>query len=203
MALSLHEHGYYHPTVYDLIFGAPLHPGRVAAVAALGIGPGDQVLEVGTGTALTAALYPRACRVTAVDLSASMLRRAKARVVRRGLTHVRLLASDATHLTFADASFDRVLAPYVISVVPDPLQALREMRRVCRPGGRIVILNHFRSARPLMADVERALSPLTRHIGFRADVDLPPLLEAAGLRTVRIQKVNWPPIWSAVTCARD
>lgn len=223
MALSLREHGYYPPPVgaptlenafvdrvyaalspvYDVLFGAPLQQGREAAVAALGIRPGDHVLEVGTGTALTAPIYPRHCRVAAVDLSASMLRRARRRVGRAGLTHVRLLAADAARLTFADASFDRVCAPYVISVVPDPVAVLREMRRVCRPGGRIVILNHFQSPNRVLASVERALAPLSLHAGFRSDLDLGGLLEAAGLRPVRLRRVNWPPIWSLVTCLRD
>jgi len=227
MALSFREHGYFGPPVgampfrrpienacvgrvyaalspvYDLLFGAPLQHGREAAIAALGIRSGDRVLEIGTGTALTAPLYPRYCCVTAVDLSASMLRRARARVARAGLTHVRLLAADAARLTFADASFDRVCAPYVISAVPDPVGVLHELRRVCRPHGRIVLLNHFRSPNRVLASVERALSPLTVHVGFRSDLDLTALLVAAGLRPVRIQKVNWPPIWSLVACTRD
>jgi phosphatidylethanolamine/phosphatidyl-N-methylethanolamine N-methyltransferase len=227
MALSFHEHGYYGPPVgatpfrqpienvfidriyaalspiYDLLFGAPLQRGREAAIAALGIRSGDRVLEIGTGTALTAPLYPRHCHVAAVDLSASMLRRARARVARAGLTHVRLLAADAARLTFADGSFDRVCAPYVISVVPDPVAVLREMQRVCRPGGRIVLLNHFQSPNRLLASVERAVSPLTVRVGFRSDLDLRALLAAAGLRPVGIQKVNWPPIWSLVACTRN
>jgi phosphatidylethanolamine/phosphatidyl-N-methylethanolamine N-methyltransferase len=226
MAVSLREHGYYAASVgatrprafenafvdgvytalapvYDLLFGAPLQRGRRAAIAALGIGHGDRVLEVGTGTALTAPLYPHDCRVTAVDLSPSMLQRARARVLRDGLTHVRLLAVDAARLTFADCSFDGVCAPYVISVVPDPVAVLREMRRVCRAGGRIVLLNHFQSPNRLLASVERAVSPVMLHAGFRSDLNLPALLAAAGLRPVRIQKVNWPPIWSLVACIRD
>jgi phosphatidylethanolamine/phosphatidyl-N-methylethanolamine N-methyltransferase len=189
--------------VYDLLFGAPLQHGREAAIAALGISPGDRVLEVGTGTGLTAPLYPQHCRLAAVDLSAPMLQRANARIARAGLAHVRLLAVDAAHLTFADASFDRVCAPYVVSVVPDPIAVLREIRRVCRPGGRIVLLNHFRSPNRLLASLERALSPLTIRIGFRSDLELGALLDAAGLRPARIQKVNWPPIWSLVACIRD
>ena len=83
---------------------------------------------------------------------------------------------DAGNLTFADDSFDIVYAPYVISVVSDPVRVVNEMRRVCRPGGKIVILNHFRSRTPVVARVERAISPFTVHIGFKADLDLPGFL---------------------------
>ena len=76
-------------------------------------------------------------------------------------------------MSFADDAFDVVYAPYVISVVPDPVQVVREMRRVCRPGGRIMILNHFNSTNPVISMFEKAISPLTVHIGFKSDLDLP------------------------------
>jgi phosphatidylethanolamine/phosphatidyl-N-methylethanolamine N-methyltransferase len=106
-------------------------------------------------------------------------------------------------MTFARDSFDCVYAPYTISVVPDPVQVAREMKRVCRPGGRIVILNHFRSANPLLSRVERAISPLTIHVGFKADLDLPAFVTQSGLEPVSVEKVNFPPIWSLITCTKD
>src|SRR4030081_2102170 len=157
---------------YDLIFGPALHPGRVNAIRRMGIKPGDRVLEVGVGTGINAALYPTDCSVTGIDLSSSMLEKARERVARKGVRNVRLLQMDAANLKFADDTFDIVYAPYVISVVPDPVAVTREMRRVCRPGGRIVILNHFRSKNRLGAWIERVISPLTVHIGFKSDLDL-------------------------------
>jgi phosphatidylethanolamine/phosphatidyl-N-methylethanolamine N-methyltransferase len=141
--------------------------------------------------------------VTGVDLSSSMLEKARERVAREGLRNVRLLEMDAQNLTFADDSFDIVYAPYLISVVPDPVQVAREMRRVCRPGGKIIILNHFRSANPVLSRMERAISPFTVHIGFKSDLDLPAFLAQAGLEPVSIEKVNRPRIWSLVTCIKD
>src|SRR5262249_40545364 len=113
------------------------------------------------------------------------------------------LEMDAARLTFADEAFDIVYAPYLISVVPDPVQVASEMRRVCKPGGKIIILNHFRSANPFLSRVERAMSPLTIHIGFKSDLDLPGFLAQADLQPVSIEKVNFPRIWSLVTCIKS
>src|SRR5262245_62874279 len=103
---------------YDWIFGPTLHPGRVQALQRMGISAGDHVLEVGVGTGINAALYPRDCHVTGIDLSASMLEKARERVARKDLRNVRLLEMDAADLKFSDNTFDIVYAPYLISVVP-------------------------------------------------------------------------------------
>ena len=188
---------------YDFTFGPTLHPGRLQAIQKMGIAPGDRVLEVGVGTGINACLYPRGCAVTGIDISGGMLEKARDRFARKGITNVRLMQMDATALKFDDNAFDIVYAPYVISVVPDPVAVVREMHRVCRPGGRIVVLNHFRSSNPLMASIERAISPFTVHIGFKSDLDLPAFLTQADLKPVSIEKVNVPRIWSLVTCIKQ
>jgi phosphatidylethanolamine/phosphatidyl-N-methylethanolamine N-methyltransferase len=190
-------------SVYDFTFGPTLHAGRVQAIQRMGIGRGDQVLEVGVGTGINAGLYPRDCTVTGIDLSSSMLEIARDRIARKDIRNVRLLEMDAADIKFSDGSFDIVYAPYLISVVPDPVAVAREMSRVCRPGGRIIILNHFRSANPFFASIERAISPFTVHIGFAADLDLPAFLAQAELKPVSIEKVNIPRMWSLVTCIKD
>ena len=190
-------------TVYDVFFGPILHPGRLLALQRMGIQPGDRVLEVGCGTGINAALYPHSCHVTGIDFSASMLEKARGRVRRKRLQHVQLMEMDAAALTFADASFDIVYAPYLVNCVSDPLQVVREMRRVCKPGGKIVILNHFRSTNWFMSRFDRALTPLTVHIGFKSDLDLPGFLAQTGLQPVSIEKVSISRLWSLVICNRD
>ena len=186
--------------VYDLTYGPTLHPGRLQAIERMGIKAGDRVLEVGVGTGINLSLYPREATVTGIDYTASMLEKARERAARKNAAPVRLLQMDAADLKFADDSFDIVYAPYLISVVPDPVKVAQEMYRVCRPGGRVIILNHFLSPNRFLSRIERLISPATIHIGFKADLDLPAFLAQAELKPVSIEKVNWPRIWSLVTC---
>lgn len=190
-------------SVYDLVFGPTLHPGRIEAIRKMKIQPGDSVLEVGVGTGINLSMYPSSCAITGVDLSAPMLNKAHERILNKGLRNCRVMEMDAAQMAFPDESFDIVYAPYLISVVPDPVRVAQEMRRVCRRGGRIVILNHFKSKNPLMSRIETAISPLTVHIGFKADLDLNAFLTQAALTPISTDKVNIPKMWTLVTCVKD
>ncbi len=176
--------------VYDLLFDKIFHPGRVAAVNLLQIEPGDRVLEVGVGTGLNLPLYPRDCSVTGIDISVEMLRKARQRAKELGRTKVTLSVMDASNLEFPDDTFDRVLATYVISAVPDPVKTLLEMRRVCKSGGHVVILNHFRSENPVLGALEWMVAPVCTRIGFKTDLKLKPLLERAGISPDQIHRIN-------------
>lgn len=189
--------------VYDLTFGPTLHPGRVQALQRMKMHPGDKLLEVGVGTGINAVMYPKSIDVTGIDFSASMLEKARDRVLRKGMTNIRLLQMDAQDLKFDDDTFDIVYAPYLISVVPDPVKVAQEMRRVCKPGGRIIFLNHFLSPNTLLSKAERVISPMTVHIGFKSDLDLQAFLAQAHLTPISIEKVNIPRIWSLVTCVKE
>lgn len=185
---------------YDWTMGPALHAGRLQALQRLPLAKHDRVLEVGVGTGINAALYPSDVSVTGIDVSQEMLDKAERRLAARNVRNVLLMQMDAAKLDFPDNSFDLVYAPFVISVVPDPVAVAKEMKRVCRPGGHFVILNHFLSANRALAKLERLISPITIHAGFKSDVDLPAFLAQAELDPVSIEKVAM--YWTLILCER-
>jgi len=186
--------------VYDFLFDKVFYPGRVAAIDLLEIEPGSRVLEVGVGTGLNLPLYPRDCDVTGVDISAEMLSKAEERVRTLGMTRTKLMLMDGSKLEFPDNSFDRVIATYVISAVPDPVKTLLEMRRVCKTSGHLVILNHFKSENPIIGMFEKLLAPVCTKIGFDTELKLMPLLERVALAPEQMHRVNLMNGWRLVRC---
>jgi len=160
-------YGAYAP-VYDAVFGLTLAQGRAAMLRAVTELQPARILEVGVGTGLTLRRYPRGSSITGIDVSAAMLRVAAGRVNGALSGRVVLHEMDAEAMEFADESFDCVTVPYVLSVTPDPDRLIAEVRRVCRRGGDILIVNHFSGAR-LVRPLERALRPLAARIGFRPE----------------------------------
>jgi phosphatidylethanolamine/phosphatidyl-N-methylethanolamine N-methyltransferase len=155
--------------VYDLVFGAVFERGRKASIAAAER-IGGRILEVGVGTGLSLPDYAWTNRLTGVDLSAPMLRKAKARVTEHRLSNVDGLAvMDAQRLGFADASFDVVVAQYVITAVPDPEATLDEFARVLKPGGEIVLVNHLGAEAGPRAAFEQCFAPLARRLGWQPE----------------------------------
>lgn len=155
--------------IYDLIFDLPFHPGRSAAAeaAADAAGANGEILVVGVGTGLELGLLPKSVRVVGIDLSSQMLDIARERVARKGLRQIKALqVMDAAALEYPEARFDVALAPYVMSVVPSPAKALDEMWRVLRPGGEIVIVNHFSAEKGLRARAETAMENSARWLGW-------------------------------------
>lgn len=186
--------------VYDHIFGKVFHEGRESAIRNLNVQPDERILEVGVGTGIALPMYPRHCRIVAIDFSEGMLEIAKKRTAEHRMDHVTLHRMDAGAMDFPDNSFDTVVAAYVVTAVPDYRKVVNEMIRVCRPGGRIIMLNHFSNGNKMIAAVEKVISPLTKHLGWRTDLSLDTVLEGTNLHVARKQKVNPLRLWALVEC---
>jgi phosphatidylethanolamine/phosphatidyl-N-methylethanolamine N-methyltransferase len=189
---------------YDVVFGPIFHPGRKAAVEVANDRPHQRILEVGVGTGLSLPHFRKDARVTGIDVSKEMLAKAHRRVERDGLKQVEaLLEMDAEKMSFEDNSFDAVLALYVASVVPNPARFVAEMRRVCKPGGTLVIVNHFTSANPAMRWLEKRLAPLAGKIGFHADFPLDTFIAAGRLRVRETRPSNLFGYWKLLRCVNE
>jgi phosphatidylethanolamine/phosphatidyl-N-methylethanolamine N-methyltransferase len=185
---------------YDTLFGRILEPGRRAAVALADVGRDQRILEIGVGTGLSLPAYRSETSVVGVDICAEMLDRARQRVDRQKLTQVEaLLEMDAQSLELPNHSFDAVVAMYTVSVVPSLEKVIAEMRRVCVPGGRIVLVNHFASRHPLLRRLEGALAPLSGRLGFRPDLDLEQFIEMTEIEPVEIRRANLFGYWRLVS----
>ena len=190
----------FYAPVYDFIFDWIFAPGRIAAIKHLALAPGESVLEVGIGTGLNLPLYDPSVTLTGIDLSQEMLDKAVERVQTLTMPNVTLKVMDATAMDFGDNEFDKAVATYTISAVPDPVAVLREMRRVVKPGGLIVLLNHFRSERRLIQTAEDLLAPVCTRLGWKSNLPLTPLLRQVGLTPEVVAKVNLFNGWRLVKC---
>jgi phosphatidylethanolamine/phosphatidyl-N-methylethanolamine N-methyltransferase len=153
---------------YDRVFGAVFEPGRRALTNAVCAAHPASILEVGVGTGLTLERYPATSSVVGIDISNDMLDIARERASKLTGRNIHLVAMNAESMDFPDNSFDCIAMPYVLSVTPHPEKLVAEIRRVCRKGGTILILNHFSGSRFWWV-MERALSSLSNRIGFRSD----------------------------------
>lgn len=155
--------------VYDKTFGAITNDGRRRAVGHINAGTGT-VLEVGVGTGLALQFYKPELQVTGIDYSEEMLAQAKKKVTRLGLRQVaELRQMDARQLDFPDDHFDTVAAMHVLSVVPEPRRVMSEIARVCKPGGQVVISNHFKREEGPLAVLERVSAPFANVLGWHSD----------------------------------
>jgi phosphatidylethanolamine/phosphatidyl-N-methylethanolamine N-methyltransferase len=170
--------------IYDLTFGRVTDTGRRHATAVANA-TGGEVLEVGVGTGLALPHYDPSLQVTGIDFSEDMLARARAKVAEENLTHVRALRQmDARQMDFADNSFDTVVAMHLISVVPDPEQVMAEMARVCRPGGQILLVNHFARDEGWLAWLERKFAPFADLMGWHSNFPKDRVLGVQALQLV-------------------
>ena len=189
---------------YDFYFGVMFQPGREEIIARMDCRPGERILEVGVGTGLSLSLYPPNVEVTGIDLSREMLARARARRRRQRLNQVvALRLMNAEHMQFADISFDTVVAMYVVSVTPHPSRMTAEMRRVCKPGGQLFIVNHFQHSNSLVRGIERMISPFSRVMGFRPDYSLEHFMRETELDVEMRLPVNALGYWTLLRCRNN
>ncbi len=167
--------------VYDALFKRFFYPRIKHAINYMDIKPGERVLDVGVGTGLSLGEYPKTSRVLAVDLSFEMLKKAKEKVGKNRLSHIKVLNMDAMNIAFKDDSFDKVFISHVVTVVPDPYRLMSEVRRVCKRGGQVVIVNHFKSSNKIVELVEKLINPVCKKIGWRSDLCLNEFIRRSGL----------------------
>ncbi|MDE4098554.1 class I SAM-dependent methyltransferase [Phaeobacter gallaeciensis] len=162
--------------IYDRTFGAVTNVGRRRVVNYINR-RGGSVLEVGVGTGLSLPHYGADLRVTGIDFSTEMLAKAETRVAEMGLANVAgLRQMDARDLDFPDASFDTVAAMHVLSVVPEPQKVMAEIARVLKPGGEVVISNHFKSTQGVLASLEKISAPFANVLGWHSDFEIGTIL---------------------------
>jgi phosphatidylethanolamine/phosphatidyl-N-methylethanolamine N-methyltransferase len=189
--------------LYDRVFGKMFYSRLERVIEDLDIPSGAQVLEVGAGTGTSFPAYPTHCDVTGVDLAPDMLARARQKIEDHGWNHLKVMEMNALDLRFPDNSFDFVMAFHVVTVVPDPVRMIAEAKRVCKPSGRIVIVNHFTSEVPLLGTLTKAMDPLTRWLGWRTDLQLTPFIAATGLIIERVYKINKASLYTVVMARKD
>jgi phosphatidylethanolamine/phosphatidyl-N-methylethanolamine N-methyltransferase len=179
--------------IYDTAFGRISSRARWQAVSLVNRLPGRDVLEVGVGTGLALPRYSQDKRITGIDLSKEMLRKARERTRENALTNVQALHEmDAEATTFDDASFDIAVAMFVASVVPNPRRLLAEMRRLVRPGGNILLINHFAADKGPRWWMERAMAPASRALGWHPDFAMAAIFSADDLARIEIESA--PPV---------
>lgn len=188
--------------LYDRIFARVFYPRIAAVVQSLGIPPGARVLEVGVGTGLSLDVFPQHCQVTGVDLAPDMLDIAQEKVDRNGWRHISLMEMDALNMSFTANAFDYVMAFHVVSVVPDAQRLMAELSRVCKPGGTIVVINHFRSRNRVIASMDRMIEPLTNRLGWRT-LNLDDVLGGTAIHPQRTYKTSSRSLFTIVIGRND
>jgi phosphatidylethanolamine/phosphatidyl-N-methylethanolamine N-methyltransferase len=170
--------------VYDHTFGKVAAEGRKHAVEIINRSSG-RVLEVGVGTGLSLPTYKRDLEIVGIDLSPEMLDKAREKVAEFGLKNVAgLHEMDAGQLEFPDNGFDTVVAMYVMTVVPEPEKVMKELARVCKPGGQVLLVNHFSTDDGMRGWVERRMAPFADKLGWRPVFDVDRVMVAPELKLV-------------------
>lgn len=190
-------------SVYDALFKRFFYPRIKHAITYMDIKPGDRILDVGVGTGLSLSVFPRYCTVVGIDLSTEMLRKAKQKIDENRLDNIKVMSMDAMSVGFRDDSFDKVFISHVVSVVPDPYKVMQEVKRVCRKGGQVVIVNHFKSKNKLVETVEKIINPVCKKIGWRSDLCLNEFIDKSGLNVKEKYMLKKLDFWHILFATND
>lgn len=181
---------------YDRLFGRVFEAGRRETVKRLQCKANEKILEVGVGTGISLPLYPGDTFVHGIDISPSMLEKASQKLSEYNLSNVTLQVMDAQCMEFGDNTFDKVVAMYVASVVSEPQKLVAEMKRVCKPGGDLFIINHFSCEYQFIHFFEKMLSYISQHLGWEPAFCMKSFIEMCELDVVKIHKRGllgyWP-----------
>ena len=185
---------------YDIVFKKIFNEGRSVGVELLQLESDERLLEVGVGTGLSLPLYPNSSEIVGIDISSKMLEKAREKIRKLDMDNIQLSVMNAEEMDFPDNTFDCVTACYVVSAAPDPQKVVSEICRVCKPDGRIVFINHFKSQNFLLAKFEELINGACKKIGWETTLDLEPLLKSNNLTSVAQERVNVFNYWKAVLC---
>jgi len=188
---------------YEWIFKGFFFPRIKSTIESLNIPPGSKVLEVGVGTGLSLTAYPEHAEVMGIDLAPDMLEHAHEKVNRNGWRHISLRQMDALNLEFQDEQFDYVMAFHIVTVVPDYKRLMQEIVRVCKPGGTIVVINHFRSERRWIAPFVDLIDPITRHLGWSTRLRFEDLIDGVPLKVERRFKTAFRSFFTVMIARKD
>ncbi len=189
--------------IYDTFFGKIFEHGRYVAFNMMNVKPNETILEVGVGTGLSLPLYPKEAHVTGIDISQEMLDKAEAKKQYYGLSNIKLYNMDASSMTFPNNTFDKVIASHVITVVPNPLRTLNEIKRVCKKDGEIFILNYTGCNNKIISSFERFISPFRDKLGLGKHFDLDALLRNTHLSIESEKRVNFLEMCRLVKCKNN
>ncbi len=187
---------------YELVFPMIFAKRIQRTIRGMALPHGARILEVGVGTGISLCAYPRHCSVTGIDLNEEMLQRANKKIEKEGWQNIELMKMNAERLEFPDASFDVVCAFHVLSVVSRPVTVMNEIVRVCRPGGHVVLINHFRSPNPWIAKVVDRADSVTRVLGWRTDLACDDVVRRLPLRVERRYKSSPLSLFTIVKAQR-
>ena len=188
---------------YDYSFGALVRHRQHRAIEQFQFKPGDRVLDIGVGTGMCLPHYPMDVRVIGMDLSEGMLNKANDKCREKGLTQCSLVRADAMFPPFAEQSFDHILISHTVSVVSDPTKLMRWAARLIKPGGRIVVLNHFQSTNAFIGGIEKVVNPVAVKIGWRSDLSLEAALEGVDLHVEYAFQMRAVDLWKIVVLSTE